>query len=159
MVETQEQAVQVYRKRVSELYESVRNWAHDASLQTTEETVELNEEAYGHYEAPKLSVKTADGKIIAELVPMGASIIGSEGRVDVVGKYDKAIVVYVAEGPALTTVITCGDQKETHVTKFYRGIKGAGWYYVEDRRRGKAYEVDKEMLYELLGEVSDYEIV
>jgi hypothetical protein len=91
-------------------------------------------------------------------MPVGAWVIGARGRADLIGKLDKVILVSLEEGgSAKTNTITCGDRKETSINKFYKGIEEAGWYWIEDRRRGRAHKIDKEVFYDLLTEVSDYE--
>jgi len=75
-----------------------------------------------------------------------------------IGNIDKAIIVHLdIGGPAMTTTMTAGDYKETRTTSFYKGITKQGWYWIEDRKRGKAIFFTKELFVELLSEVSDYE--
>lgn len=156
MDEKKEQMVQHFLKSMTELYENIRSWLDIASLQTSPlEEIELREEAYGAYKAQKMTIQDADGITIADIMPVGAGVIGASGRVDLVGKYDRVIIVLLEKGGPIITTMDSGGKPS--VTRFYKDIKEAGWYWIEDRRRGKAHKIDKEIFYELLTEVSDYE--
>lgn len=159
MNDKKDKDLQLFLESIAELYENIESWLDTTSIQTDREEIELKEEHYGTYKAQKLIIKNTAGKSIAEVVPVGASVIGANGRVDLIGRHDRVIIVSLEKGgPTMTTTVSCGDNKETSVTKFYRGVEEAGWYWVEDRRRGKAHKIDQEIFYELLEEVSDYEV-
>lgn len=57
-------------------------------LATERYSVELHENDYGRYSALALRLSTQDGVPIANLIPVGASIIGAKGRVDLEGTID-----------------------------------------------------------------------
>lgn len=152
------QILKDFLKHITELYENIENWLDRKIFNIIHEDIELNEEACGVYKVSKLVVKNQEGITIADIVPVGAWVIGANGRVDLLGKYDSVIIVYFEKGgPSITTTISSGGHTTTSETRFYKGIEEAGWYWVEDRRRGKAHKINREMFYELLAEVSDYE--
>ncbi|HBG06492.1 MAG: hypothetical protein A2075_17210 [Geobacteraceae bacterium GWC2_58_44] len=117
------------------------------------------EEASGLYKANRLAIVDEGGKKIADLQPIGTYIIGGNGRIDLNGTIDKVILVNLeAGGPSMTTTITVGGQPEKRTTPFYKGVDQQGWYWIEDKRRGKANLFTKDLFVELLREVSDYEL-
>ena len=147
-----------YIKWVKELYQEVKKWIKKENLLAQEKDVEINEEIPGRYKAPGLSIKDKDGKRIAELRPVGAWIIGAKGRIDIVGRLDQAHLVYMEPpGPCITTAIsTAGEELEKKSRLLFQGVNLAGWYWIEDKRRGKAHLLDAKLFMELLAEVSDY---
>jgi len=150
--------LQQFLDSIAELYSQIDNWLGSTSLRATRQKVEIVEEACGAYKVQKLTISDPGGTTIADIVPIGAWIIGAKGRVDLIGRRDKVILVNLEKGgPAMTTTINCGAYEETSATKFYTGVEEAGWYWIEDRRLGKARKIDKELFYGLLAEVSDYE--
>ncbi len=155
MNEIKEQTPQYFLDSIADLYKSIEGWVKLQSISITREEVELNEEFYGIYKADKLVLKR-DGVILADIIPIGARVIGANGRVDMVGEFDKVIILYFEKsGPAMTTTTT-GIQFPS-VYRFFRDVKERGWYWLEDTRREKAHKLDRELFYELLTEVSDYE--
>jgi len=158
MNEEKDQILQNFLASIASLYADIDSWLDNTQLKTFREEIELREEACGAYKSQKLSIIKADGTRVADIIPVGAWVIGARGRADLKGKRDEVILVDLEEGgPKIISTVKWGDHEETSETKFYNGIKEAGWYWVEDRRRGKAHRIDKELFYELLTEVSDYE--
>ena len=72
--------VRDYLERVNALYSEVRQWCSQRELEVSEGTIELNEEQTPLYAAPSLRI-TRGGARLAEVVPIGAAIIGAHGRV------------------------------------------------------------------------------
>jgi len=156
MNEIKEKTPQYFLDSIAELYKNIEDWVKLQSISITREEVELNEELYGIYKAEKLVLKNSDGVTLSDIIPIGAGVIGANGRVDMVGKFDRAIILYFEEGgPAMTTTIT-GIQTPS-IYRFFRNVKERGWYWIEDTRREKAHKIDRDLFYELLTEVSDYE--
>jgi len=144
---------------VNRLFTEIESWIASTPLNGVRQEIEISEEASGRYKVDKLAIVDEVGKKIADLQPIGAFIIGGNGRIDLNGTIDKAILVNLeAGGPSMTTTITVGGQPETRTTYFYKGIGQQGWYWVEDKRRGKANFFTKDLFVELLREVSDYEL-
>lgn len=147
-----------YIGRLDELYSSVEKWIENTGLTVSRSSIELNEEISGPYEAPAAAILDAEGKKVAELLPLGAWIIGAEGRVDLVGPLDRTSLVYLRRGgPHI-------DRKEADATghpegrsrPLFQGIGRAGWYWIEDKRLGRAHPVTKRLFLDLLAGVSDH---
>ena len=143
---------------MNELYGEVKKWIKEKNLVVQERDVEINEEVTGRYKAPGLYILDKHGRQIAELLPMGAWIIGAEGRVDIRGQLDRANLIYLqAGGPHIKTSVSDSSGKlEEGSWPLFKGIGQAGWYWIEDKLRGKARLIDGELFMELLSEVSDY---
>lgn len=142
--------------KVEHLLSECAQWATDRHLQTRSGTLALNEERYAPYQIATLEILAPDGQLIAELRPVGASIIGANGRVDLMGTLDTAILVnWNAGGPSITTTIDAGGPISTTTQYLYKGIDSDGWYWVESRRLGRAHRLDAALFYDLLQGVSD----
>ncbi len=144
--------------KIEELYRDIDSWISSYGLTSIKEKVEIREETLGAYNADKLGILDKRKKFVAEIRPIGASVIGAEGRLDLTGKFDKAILVYLEkERPELISTIKDGEREYAHTEKLFKGAKEAGWYWIEDKLRGKAHMVNKELFFDLLSVVSDYE--
>ncbi len=151
-----------YLNNISEFYTMVTKWLKDKSLFCEETYYNINEKVSGEYTIKKLAVfKDADNKI-AEICPVGAWIIGANGRVDLIGDFNQQILIYLKKDLKTKTSRTVSADEEQHDVSeknysVYKGFGRAGWYWIEDRRLGKAHAVNKELFFDLLAEVSDYE--
>jgi hypothetical protein len=151
--------VKSYVESVNNFFDEVESWIASSPLKGIRQEMQISEEYSGRYKVNKLKLHDESGKQVVEFLPVGTFIIGGNGRIDLNGTIDKAIIVYLeAGGPSMTTTTPVGGQSETSKTSFYKGIEKQGWYWIEDRRRGKAIFFDKNLFFELLREVSDYEV-
>jgi uncharacterized protein YodC (DUF2158 family) len=142
---------------VGRLFTDIESWIASTTLKAIRQPIQISEEASGRYEIDKLTLKSEKGKRVAEFFPVGAFIIGGNGRIDLVGTIDKAIIVNLKTGgPVMTTTIAAEGYKETRTTSFYEGVTQEGWYLIGDGRHGKAYFFTKDLFFDLLREVSDY---
>jgi len=106
---------------------------------------------------PSLTISDRDGNLLAEIVPIGTHILGANGRIDLRGRYDKAIVVDLNEGgPKLISTVTDGSNVTKRTKKIYRGIDQAGWYWIDRAAQPKGHVLTKELFLGLLSQVSDY---
>lgn len=148
-----------YLKNISVFYTMVKEWLKDKSLFCEETDLNINEKASGEYTTKKLIIFKDTDHQIAEICPVGAWTIGANGRMDLIGDFDQQILIYL-KTKKLTTIPSdeepC-DVPEDHHSAYYKGIRKAGWYWIEDRRLGKAHALSKELFLDLLAEVSDYE--
>lgn len=143
-------------QRVEQLYEVVGQWMPGEIISLHREPLTLNEEGIGEYVVDKLILEDqAQGKV-ATLTPKGSLVIGAEGRVDLVGKYDMATLVWLQEDAPSTTGADNAAQKK--IRFFFNAIESDGWYWIEDSRRAKAHPVTQSLFQELLWRVSDYEL-
>jgi hypothetical protein len=103
-------------------------------------------------------VNTQENKPIAEIIPVAAWVVGANGRIDIRGIYDNIILLHLNQGgPAITTTIRDGKRVTSQTNPIYRGITEAGWYAI-DRRTSKGHKFNKQTLFDVLLEVSDYEL-
>jgi len=159
MTENAAGKVSSFIESVDKLFTEIELWIASTNLKGVWQEIEITEEASGRYIVKKLTLEDEKGKKIAEFLPVGTFIIGGNGRIDLVGTIDKAIIVNLETGgPSMITTMTAGDYTETRATSFYIGIDQQGWYWIEDRKRGKANLFTKDLFVELLREVSDYEL-
>lgn len=158
MNETNENQLKEYLQNVSVLFANIKNWSVKRGLEVNTTTLEISEEEYGTYKIEKL-ILTDGVNNIAEAIPIGRSILGSEGRVDLVGLLDREVISYMKQGgPFMThTELIDGMMKEVRKTYFYRGINETGWYWIESTRLGRAKKFDEALFFDLLASVSDYE--
>lgn len=147
-----------YLNRVKELLTEIEQWSAAKGLCTERGNLALNEEDYGHYQVETLRIFTPDKVKIAELIPVGASIIGAKGRVDLMGTIDQEILVdWEKGGPGFVSTVTINNHEETQTRYLYRGVDDPGWYWVESRKLNRAYKLDKRLFFDLLLAVSDYD--
>jgi hypothetical protein len=147
-----------YISRLNALYSEVVEWIKDADLKVSHGQTEIREEIPGSYDAPTLTITDEKGNKVADLLPVGAWVIGAEGRVDLVGLMDRDSLVYLREGgPHIKTTesVETGDAGEWS-RPLFRGVDRPGWYWIEDKRLGRARPVTRQMFLDLLAEVSDH---
>jgi hypothetical protein len=147
-----------YISKLEALYSDVVEWIKDTDLHVSCGQIEIREEIPGSYDAPTLEITNVQGKKVADLLPVGAWIIGAEGRVDLVGLLDRNNLVYLREGgPHIKTIESAGPGEAEEWSKpLFRGVSRPGWYWIEDRRLGRARPVTKQLFLDLLAEVSDH---
>lgn len=148
--------IRTYNERLQSLYGDVIRWLKEADIPFTHlvEDHALAEEHIGHYVAKKLIINQ-DGEILAKFIPVGLLIIGAEGRVDLVGKSGKEILVYFSEGgPEMITGMSVGDNMiAENAVKIY-GQKREGWHWIDDRITGKQPEFTKDIFLALLERIN-----
>lgn len=161
MKNTSNAVLEQYLTHVTALFANIERWGADFGLQMERGETTINEERHGQYQAQTLMLNDAQGKRIAEVVPFGESIIGAQGRVDLVGDYGKREkIVYLNEGgPTMTTRIQVGTDgaSEESTRKLYRGVDAEGWFWVSPSPIRRAYPITREVLADLLSAVTGHE--
>jgi hypothetical protein len=158
MKSTEHNAPIDFLNRLAHLFSDIEAWVKRRNLRVACSKLTLNEEAYGAYEVEKLSILETDGRRVGEMLPVGASVIGAMGRVDLIGPLAREILVYLDKGgPCITKSTMDGNHRETHTVPLYRGVDVAGWYWIESRKLSRARKLDEALFLDLLAEVSDYE--
>jgi len=80
------------------LFETIRSWLAEAEreklIKVRTEKVSHTEESLGTFEVPRLTM-TVDHKTIV-MKPIGATVIGADGRVDMVSSKGTYILLYLA---------------------------------------------------------------
>ena len=148
--------IDAYQERIRALYSEVQRWIEP--LSTEVEDVQVLEQASGPYPAPCLIIKSDESEIV-RLEPIGTWIIGAEGRVDLIGSNDKTAIVYLKQGGPIMAFRESEGGKEISRSSvpLFQGADQDGWYWIEDKRRGRAKLITRELFRDLVSEVSDYE--
>jgi hypothetical protein len=151
--------IEAFRERVLQLAEYIREWtAGDPSLRV-EITDQDIEDALGHYKVAQVAVSRS-GVRIARFVPLSAAVIGAQGRIDVDGPSDRAVILFL-EGPGTieTRVGSQGSEAEVRRTPIFRGVRGPGWYWSSDPRSRDVRLLEASTFRSLIAMVADYEII
>jgi hypothetical protein len=136
-----EKPQQIYLQRITQLYSDIKTWLQDEPLIVENGEIEVIE-ALGRYKAPRLSIKTQEGEMLAELKPTGASILLAEGAIDVEGRIDLEYVLYMSKSDPQT---------------FFK-VEADGWYWQEQRDEVDPHFLNNKTTFlELITWVSDYE--
>lgn len=144
-----------YCARVEELYEAIQQWLPGDVFEFQREKTWLNEEGIGEYFADKLILKDKDQGIIATLVPIAATVIDGEGRLDIQGKYGVETLLWLRHDAPTFTILRNGRPVETK--QFFDHVDADGWHWIENTRPGMAELLSSELLRSLLLRASDYE--
>ncbi len=126
---------------------------------TLQETkVDITEEQIEKFRAPGLRLLDEDGRTIVAVQPVGTKIIGADGRVDFIGDIGRESVIWLREaGASAISRGTRGEESGILFASIYRGVTKGGWYWIEDRMRSRANFLDRNVFWEIVAEVSDYE--
>lgn len=96
-----EEDKQKWLQSVKELYQNITAWLKpltdkpNSNIKISFEKTILNEEHIGDYEIDKMYIDIKGQRVV--LQPLGTWIIGSRGRVDMIGTYGKILFTYVDE--------------------------------------------------------------
>lgn len=101
--------------KIEELYAQVtdilRPYSENGSMHVSRSTAELREEALGTYHAPGLTIDLGGSSV--QFVPIGTMLLGSPGRVDLIGVRGSVRFVLVLpdlDRPIFTVTTTFGDR-------------------------------------------------
>ena len=107
----------------------LKSYTDSGQIRIERQAVQLTEDYLGTYDAEKLALFIGNDKVVAE--PVGALLIGSQGRVDLSGnRKTLRIVLLDKDGPSMTSTISIGGAPlRTSSSSLVRGdIDEAGWY-------------------------------
>ncbi|NQS97927.1 MAG: hypothetical protein HQ591_05695 [candidate division Zixibacteria bacterium] len=150
---------EVFLDRVNELLSRMKKWLskNNYSFQDAETNIT---EKNKRYFAPAIDLTIPEKNYKVKIIPIGCFIIGAEGRVDIVGSLDRAILVFLRKGGPAVTI----QEQNRNVSMtpgqprlFFKNINEDGWYWIEDKRLGRAKPIDEELFMDLLRWVS-YEL-
>jgi hypothetical protein len=146
---------------LNKLYKKVESLLHKyvsaGQIQLGYRTVELNEENIGSYVAKQMVLKIGPKSVILE--PIGTLLVGSKGRVDILGPAGKAQLLLVdskASGPASLIHVTVGvDWKlPSAPAKSKREIEWE-WKIVTRPPERRFIKITQQSLFQLIMEVAN----
>ncbi len=146
---------------LDKLYKKVESlldkYLSSGQIQRERRPVNLNEEHIGTYVADQLVLKIGPKNVVFE--PIGTLLVGSKGRVDLVGPAGKAQLLLVdskASGPASLIHVTVGVGKKPPAPppKPTREIKWE-WKIVTRPPERRFIEITQQTLFQLIMEVAN----
>lgn len=151
--------IETFRARVAALYDDMRIWIANEEGLSASVASSVIRESVGEYEIERLLLSYS-GCTVAEIAPVGASVVASAGRVDVLGSVDRAMLLYFESEPAIRSVLTDDSGRVVRNAKYrlFRGYLGPGWYWAIDARHREARRFDEAAFLEVLAEVSDFDV-
>jgi len=150
---------EVYLERVNELLLRIKEWLLKNNYSFQDKETKITEKNK-KYSAPALELTIPEKGFQVKIIPIGCYIIGAEGRVDIVGSLDRTLLVFLKKGGPSVSIqeqnrSVAMTQAEPRL--FFKNINEDGWYWIEDRRLGRAKPIDEELFFDLLRWVS-YEL-
>jgi hypothetical protein len=142
------------------LYKTVvgflKEYIADRSIAYSLTPVTLIEDNIGEYAANRMDIKI--GKKRVSLEPVGTLLIGSKGRVDVIGSSGKGLILLLnekAKSPAdlITVTVTVGKTPPPPAKK--KGAISWAWKIVTNGPQKKFVDLDKDSFLSLLMEISN----
>jgi hypothetical protein len=146
---------------LDKLYRKVESlldkYLSSGQIQRERRPIKMNEEYIGSYVADQLVLKIGPKSVVLE--PVGTLIVGSKGRVDLVGPAGKAQLLLVdskASGPASLIHVTVGVGKKPPAPppKPTREIKWE-WKIVTRPPERRFVEITQQSLFQLIMEVAN----
>jgi hypothetical protein len=156
-----EKELEDWLQRLNALFAQIKDFLGDyisaGSISTTLETIELHEEFSGPYQAPKMLIRIGLQEI--KLMPIGTMLIGSRGRVDVVGPAGSRRLLLVnkmAANASQLVTVTILDPKQPVAAKkpAPQPIEWA-WKILSRPPVVRFIELNKESFLEMMLEVSN----
>ncbi|MCP4698118.1 MAG: hypothetical protein GY862_14885 [Gammaproteobacteria bacterium] len=144
----------IYLEQLNAFFEEVKTWLPE-ELETAKMPHEVRDKT-GEYKAPgmailKKGVPEPDDAVVANLLPQGCSLLWGEGLIKLHGLFNEESIVYVLVDRLMTA-------RSGKLRPRFKGLNSDGWYWVEDPRRSRVLPLNGELLIELLGLTSDYEL-
>jgi hypothetical protein len=154
---TTENASRIFLDRTRAFFDDVDHWIIDDHRLRADRRPYPVPKDYGGGNSQILSL-FADGAFLAEFVPAGAFVVGARGRIDVRGRVDQAVLLYL-EGPGesrVTMTDDAGNVAFNIAAPLFSGVTGPGWYWVGSGDPRAATLVDERAFRDIVASVSDY---
>ncbi len=150
--------VENFLNKIRELYNQIENFVNKYDLKYKYDDISLYEEYAGKYWTQEMYI-SKDGEFLFKLKPIGAYIIGADGRVDIIGKFDSKVIIYLEKlyKMEFATSTESGDKKECvspSTVSLYDGYEGPGWYFSGDRK--KILPLNNQNICSVLEEISEF---
>lgn len=104
---------------LEDLYAKIRSYLHpfimEGSTELTYYPVTIQEESLGSYQVNSATLKIGNIKFLFS--PVGTMLIGSKGRVDIIGpKGTRSVALIKGDGPRIKVTVSINDGKATAPT-------------------------------------------
>ena len=148
-------------RNLGSLYEQVRkflqDYIKDGSISYAFTEVDLTEENIGSYSAKKMDIRI--GRQRVSLVPVGTLLIGSKGRVDVVGSAGRALILLVnrsvrSAADLIKVTVSIGGSAPPRPPAPVRPISWT-WKIVTNAPQRQFVDLEKEAFLRLLMEIAN----
>lgn len=146
--------IENYLNKVELLFASIEIFCKKQNLNFRYEEVDRYEEYGGSYKTKELYVSENE-EFLFKIKPIGAYIIATEGRVDIIGIYDEKAIIYLEKPYEMRYIKKVGEKRDELSKLLYEGFKKEGWYL--SLKRKKITFVDNHTLCETLEDISEYQ--
>ena len=126
--------VEKFLRRLDDLYRLVEDFCHEKGLSFRYQDVEIFEEVPGKYRAREMSVNS-DDRFLFKLKPIGAYVIAADGRVDMIGRLDTRVLVFLEKPYGLAVKEIVGNRESSSFRPLYEGFEGEGWYVSMEKKK------------------------
>ncbi|EDN65584.1 hypothetical protein BGP_0133 [Beggiatoa sp. PS] len=134
---------QLFLERLGLLFDEIKTWNTDDNLQIEQQQIEITEEIFGTYAAPKLFINnTKTSKPLVDISPVYGFSIVAEGLVSVTGELGKEYIAY----------LRWGEQT-------LYNVNGDTWYWMASFSGSRVYRMNKTRLLQLITKVSGYSFI
>ncbi len=141
--------VEEFLKKLEFLFKQIEEFAKKYNLSWRYEDIEIYEEYGGRYRAKELFV-LKDGEFVFKVKPIGAYIIGADGRADMIGTLDSVVLIYLEKPYVMEFKISSSSTR----IPLYDGFKESGWYISLERK--KIAPVNDENICKVLEDISEF---
>ena len=154
-----EETLTVWLRELDALYRAMegylKSYTDSGQIKIERRPVQLSEDYLGTYDTEALVLSIGDDEVIVQ--PIGTLLIGSSGRVDLLGpRKTLRIVLLEKGGPAMKITISGADGPiETSTRSPWRGeIDQRGWYFVTQPPAATATALDEDSFRDAIMDVS-----
>jgi len=155
-----EERKKFYLDQVDILFHDVQKFLREyQDIQITKEEVTIEEDYFGEYEVPVLHIQLYAKQ--ATLIPAGTFLIGTPGRVDLVGDMEKKRIILTEKNESILqgTSISCSwldeGQKLEEIKKQEPEGRQLVWKVIIDLPRMQLIDLNKDNFLNSLQEVLD----
>ena len=148
--------VKEFLKKMEFLFKQIEEFAKKYNLNWKYGDLEIYEEYGGRYKTKELFV-FKNGEFVFKIKPIGAYIIGADGRADMIGTLDSVVLVYLEKLHFIESKISVGTKENvisSSKTPLYDGFKEPGWYISLEKK--KIVPVNNENICEVLEDISEF---
>jgi len=156
--EKMDKKVEMFLENLEFLFKQIEEFAKKYNLSWKYGDIEIYEEYAGRYSTKELFV-SKNREFIFKIKPIGAYIIGADGRADMIGTLDSVVLIYLERPRFIETKISSviGDKEDlvSHSKiSLYDGFEEPGWYISLEKK--KIVPVNEENLCSVLEDISEF---